>query len=516
MTPMRTLSLALTALLAAAGAGAAPRTLDILEFRVEGVDHLSLAEVEAAVGKFMGPGRTLEDVENARLALEKAYSDKGFQSVSVAVPPQTVRDGVVVLRATEGKVGRLRVRGARWFTLSEIKKEAPSVAEGSVPNFNDIVTDIATLNQLPDRRVTPALRAGSLPGTIDVDLNVQDHLPLHGSVEFNNRYSANTTRQRLNGTLRYDNLWQQGHSLDLSVQTAPDRLSDGIVFAATYLARFLGTPWFSLTGNAIIQDSDISTLGGATVVGRGRIFGARATFTLPSTPTFFHTLTTGIDYKHFGKELSNDQFAAPIVYWPLTAQYSAALTSETSQTQFGGNLVLGTRGLGTGDGNFDARRYQASANFIYLRADFSRTQELGAFQLSGRVQGQYSADPLVPSEQLTAGGAESVRGYQEAQAAGDFGVVGSVELRSPSLGLLFGSWITDWRVHVFADGARVAIHLPLPEQQRIFILTSAGGGSRLRLFDHLAGSFDLGVPLHSVGDTQSGRPRGHFRLIAEF
>src|SRR6266542_1972989 len=150
-----------------------PRTIDVNEYRVEGAHHLSAAEVEAALDPFLGPGRALEDVEAGRAALEKAYSDKGYQSVTVAVPQQTVRDGIVALHVTEGKVGRLPVRGARYFLLSEIRRQAPSVAEGTVPNFNDIVRDIVLLNQIPDRRVTPALRAGVVPGTVDVDLNVQ-------------------------------------------------------------------------------------------------------------------------------------------------------------------------------------------------------------------------------------------------------------------------------------------------------------------------------------------------------
>src|SRR5262249_30199922 len=105
-----------------------PRTLDINEIRVFGADHLTAAEVESALTPFVGPRRTLEDVEKARAALEKEYVDKGFQAVVVAIPPQTVRDGVVTLQVTEGKVGRLRVNGTRWFSPFLVRQQAPSVA----------------------------------------------------------------------------------------------------------------------------------------------------------------------------------------------------------------------------------------------------------------------------------------------------------------------------------------------------------------------------------------------------
>ena len=74
-----------------------PRKLDILEFQLEGATALSETEAENAIRGFLGPGRNLEDIESARLALEKAYSDKGYPSVSVSIPPQTVREGVVRL-----------------------------------------------------------------------------------------------------------------------------------------------------------------------------------------------------------------------------------------------------------------------------------------------------------------------------------------------------------------------------------------------------------------------------------
>jgi hemolysin activation/secretion protein len=147
----------------------AKTSLFIREYRVQGAKRLSKLEVEAAVYPYIGPARTEQDVEQARSALEKAYKEKGFQAAAVQVPVQQARNGVVILRVTEGIVGRLRVTGSRYFSLSKIKQNAPSLAEGKVVDFNAITKDIVGLNQLPDRQVTPALRAGSEPGTVDID-----------------------------------------------------------------------------------------------------------------------------------------------------------------------------------------------------------------------------------------------------------------------------------------------------------------------------------------------------------
>ena len=494
------------------------RHLDIAEFRVEGASRLSTSDVETAVYPFLGPGRPLEDVERARVALEKAYTDRGFLAVNVAIPPQKVRDGIVDLKVTEGTITRLRVRGSRWFSLSEIREEAPSLAEGTVPNFNDITHDIVALNQIPDRRVTPALRAGSVPGTMDVDLNVQDSFPLHGILEFNNRFSANTTRTRLTGSLHYDNLWQLGHSLAFSFQIAPTRIDDAKVFSAAYTVRLPSAPWLSFIVNGVSQDADVSTVGGITVAGRGWMAGARALFMLPSTSQFFHTISTGFDFKRFVETIAMSD-TTMLTYWPVTAQYGATWMGEASQTQVGATVTFNIRGLGATAEEFDAKRYKAQGNFIHFRLELSRSDRLPlGMELVARARGQYSNEPLVASEQFIGGGAESVRGYLEAQAAGDFGGLVSLELRSPSL----GTWIdknervlNEWRFHVFGEGGWMRLWEPLPETQSIYRLWSAGGGATVKLIHHLNGSLDVAVPLWSEGATRRFAVRFLFRFWVE-
>jgi hemolysin activation/secretion protein len=526
------------------------RKLEITEYRIEGATQLPAIEIERAVSPFLGPGRAIEDVERARQALEQAYSEKGFHSVAVSIPEQTVRDGVIRLVVTEGKVGRLRVRGADWFSPRDVKQLAPSVAEGTVPNFNAIVQDIMVLNQIPDRRVTPALRPSAIPGIIDVDLTVEDALPLHGSLEVNDRYSANTVPRRVAGSLHYDNLWQQGHSMGFSFQVAPERPDDSKIFTGTYLARFPGVTWLYVSVNGVVQRSEVTTVGGVGVTGKGDIVGARANFTLPSGGAFFHTAGVGLDYKHFdeGVTVGTSSYSTPLTYFPATATYGATWSQEPSETQLSLAVVFNIRGLGSNALEFDAKRYGASGNFIYFRGDLSRTDDVPAgIQLIEHVTGQYSSEALtrfpwqatgptitsgtagaqqaatrygealVGSEQLTAGGATTVRGYMEAEAAGDTGAIGSFEVRSPSLTRwLRMRYLDEWRFLAFVEGAWLKINRALPQQKSRFELASVGGGIRVGLRKYVHGAVDVGVPLASDSATRRFTPRMHFRVWTEF
>jgi hemolysin activation/secretion protein len=495
------------------------RPFFIREYRVVGAHHLSRIEIEAAVYPFLGPGRTSQDVEEARAALEKAFQDKGYQTASVQVPPQSGAHGIITLRVVENKVGRLRVRNSRYFSLKKIKEAAPSLAEGAVPNFNAVTHDIVALNQLPDRRITPSIRAGVIPGTVDVDLDVKDTLPLHGSVELNNRYSPDTSPLRVNVSASYNNLWQLGHGIGGSVQLSPEDINQVQVYSGYYVLRFPDPDWLTFVVQGIDQKSNVSTLGALAVAGRGQVIGGRAIITLPPTTNFFHTITFGFDYKHFEQGLNASGMVTdtPVTYYPFSANYSATWSQKDSVTNADFGVTWSVRGLGSSPQEFDQNRYKADANFIYLRGDLSHQHDLpGGFQAFGKVQGQVSDQPLVNSEQFAGGGLATVRGYLEAETLGDNGVCGSVELRSPSFLNRLGAEANEGRIYVFADGGYLTLIDPLPEQDSTFALASVGVGGRVHLYNHLNGSIDAAVPFISQTQTNAFDWRVTFRVWGDF
>ena len=66
-----------------------------------------------------------------------------------------------------------------------------------------------------------------------------------------------------------------------SKPVAAEDPSEAKVFSGYYLTRLEKTPWLSFILQGTKQDSNVSTLGGAAVAGRGEILGARAMITLP-------------------------------------------------------------------------------------------------------------------------------------------------------------------------------------------------------------------------------------------
>lgn len=497
----------------------------IREYRVSGNRLLSSLEISKAVYPHLGPGRRAQDIEEARAALEKCYHDRGWQAVTVTVPQQSGRRGIIKLEVTEASIGKLSVRGAKWNLPSEIAKRAPSLAPGKAPHFKDIERDIVALNQGSDLKVTPKLNPGDDPGVLDIELEVEDRAPLHGNFEINNRYSPNTVPLRINGGISYSNLWQMGHSMGASFQVAPERLDDGEVYSGFYSLPI--SEKSELTFSGMKQSSNINTLGGSAVVGQGEVVGLNLSHQLPAAEGLMHSISAGIDYKNFSQVLNlgetGNRLSAPVSYWPLHVAYSLAATRKASFTQANIALNWAFRGMASRS-DFNARRYASSGGYLALKADANHLQDLpGSWQGFVRIAGQASHDALINNEQFSAGGLDSVRGYLVSAALGDVGLSSTLELRTPSL-LGPGNARQDdgtpspreWRFHVFADGALLGIHKALPQQQRQWSLASLGIGSSLRLGSHWQAIADLGIPLLDLNETQAGDLLLSFRLWADF
>jgi hemolysin activation/secretion protein len=505
-------------------AGAEPQqSFEVQAYDVEGNTILPQIEIEKAVYPQLGPGRTNDDVEKARAALERAYHSRGYQSVVVEVPPQTVEEGVIRLRVVEAPVGRLRVVGSRFHAPSVVKRLAPSLAEGQTPNFTQAQKELAELNRLPDRQVTPVVRPGKVPGTVDIDLKVEDTLPLHASLELNNEHAPDTEPLRLNANIRYANLWQQGNTLSLTYLVAPQNTDDAQVFAASYIAPVWKTPWTVLV-YGYTSDSNISSLGGTSVLGKGYAIGVRGIYQLPAFRALTQSVNFGFDFKHFDEAIRFGEIGveAPIEYVPFNAVYSLTRTGERATSTVSAGVTAGIRGFGSGVDEFQNKRAFATPNFVKLNLDLSHVQRLRwGFEVEGKFSGQAADQPLVSSEQFAIGGRASVRGYLQAEAVGDHGILGSAELRFPSLAPLLskgvgGEWLDELRFYTFADAGKVWILDPLPDQDERITLYSVGLGLRLQLLRYLYGDVAVGVPLRDSVASDSGDPFVTFSAKAEF
>lgn len=494
--------------------------VDINEYIVRGNSVLDARTIELAVTPYLGPQRTMKDVENARDALLSAYNARGYQSVYVDLPEQQVTGGVVYLQVNETKVGRVRVVGAQYNSPLEVREQVPALQEGKVPDFNLAQAQLTTLNRSAKRQVMPLVKQGALPGTMDVDLKVDDSSPWRASAGLNNDYSADTKELRATASIGHDNLWQLGHSASLSFFGTPQDLNQTKVWSGSYTAPLRDSNW-TLDASGYKSDSTVSTVGGTTVLGKGYAIGFKATYTVPNTGNWWHTMSVGVDFKNNEEalQLGGTGDKVPLKYAPITLGYMGFVQNERSQYSLGLTMIAGTRslfGYGSDEQAFAYKRYEAKPNFMVLKADLNGSYSFeNEMQVGFRFAGQLTDSPLVSGEQIAAGGMNSVRGYLSAETTGDYGVVGSLELRSKPLNY-FNPLVENWRVYAFGDASRLKLRDPLIEQQDLFTLASVGFGTSFRLGEQISGRVDVGYPLKAGPRTEKHDTRVNFSLNASY
>jgi len=494
--------------------------------------------IERSVYPYLGSNKTMSDIEGARGALEKAYADAGYQTVYVTIPKQTVKDGIVRLKAVEAKLGEVRIKSGNWVSDDAVREALPSLTPGTVPNLKDVNKDLTALNgRSNDLQVTPQMKQGAAPATIDVDLAVQDKLAVHGGVEINNRYSRDTHQYRVQAYLSYDNLWGLSHSISGLYNVAPENMADGEVYALTYTAPVPGSDVkLSLTG--LRSDSNVDTVGSTGVLGKGWsvTFAAVAplgTLSLFNEGDYFHYLQFSGAYKRFTNVVSQTSAAttgsgttttadtAPITYYPLSVGYNGSWHDTLDQVGFGLSANFAFRHLGSNQTGYDYTRFGADGNWFYLKGNASWLRNLPwGFDLYAAGSGQFANGPLISNEQFSLGGDGSVRGYLQSEGLGDKGVQGTFEVRGPNLAAYaHQDWFNELRLVAFLDGGRTWLADPLKDQQSIFSMLSTGVGATTEMFDHLYGSVYGAWALHKAGPsaiTPYGQSRIQFRVWTEF
>jgi hemolysin activation/secretion protein len=523
---------------AAPSADAAAPTFDILEFQVEGNSVLPVEAIERAVTPFLGERKQMDAVEAARVALEKAYQSSGYLTVFVDVPEQRVDGGVVVLNVLEGRVERLKVTGSRYFSQGYIREKVPELADGKVPNFNEVQRQLALVNRTEDRRVQPIMRAGMTPGTVETELKVDDKLPLSGTVEMNNRAAADTKPLRLSVAARYENLFQLDHSVALTLATSPQDTSQSRVVSLNYtIPTSDQAAW---VGYIVNSDSAVAALGDVNVLGKGTTVGLRYVRPLLGAADESHSVSLGFDYKDLKEETrsGDNVISTPLRYLPLQFAYNGTLDHGAQrQTQISLQTAVAFRRIlqrdvdcpgGTVD-QFACKRQGGDGGFVTLRGDLRHALPLASVgSVNLRLGAQMATGPVPSGEQYTIGGAESVRGYHEAEGAGDRALLGTIEWRSADFGARVSRWfgadgqaapqalITQSYALAFVDVARAYLFEPATGQAPYTSLAGAGFGLRARVRKSITGEFDLAWPLKDTPATTSRSPRAHVKLAADF
>lgn len=376
----------------------------------------------------------MADLEALRHRLTLFYVENGYVNSGALIKEgQKVSDGVVIYEIVEGRLNEIMLKGNGRLRPAYIKKRI--WPEKDVP-FNTGVLQERFRMLLQDPlidRMNGNILPGTTPGEATLDLDVVRSRNWGVNISADNHSSANLGSERVgvNGFVR--NVTGLGDALSATV----GKTQGTDEYGASYLIPLRADNTtlllnYSYSENAIIEasldDLDIES----------KLESIELTLERPFYSTLQRNFTLGLSIKaeesrtylmgipfSFSRGDTDGKSRATVLrllqsFQDRTADHALALRSTFSfgVDVFGPSIHSGNRP--------DSRFVSWLGQFQYAHRINDR---LG--QIIFRGDTQISDSPLLSMEQISVGGASSVRGYRENEFVRDNGYIFSMEWRIP-------------------------------------------------------------------------------------
>jgi hemolysin activation/secretion protein len=403
------------------------------QFLLDGVKTLPEAEVQQILKPWLGVLVTFEDIQRACDAIQNFYRTKGY-AVQVIVPPQKMKDGILTIRVTEAKMGKVNVETPQGPTRFSKERAAEYITYanriGEPLNLDALDRAITILNETPGVMAGHQLAAGEKDGETNVNLQLIQSAFVNARAELNNNGSRSTGANQsvfalnlnspfgIGDSVTFNGIVSQGSKYiqgAFSLPGSPDGLRLGL--SSTYL-QYKNVSHYASNGG----EGDAWTTGVSAAYPLIRSQGANMNTTL------------NYDIKSY----NNKNFITGAV----VSDYSINNLSAGVSGNFIDNLGYGAINNGAVTvtmGRLDLTTSPTSggysitpANFAKLTFSGSRNQQITEDRkttLYLSASGQFSSENLNSAEQFYLGGPYAVRAYPVAQSGGAQGGLFTMELR---------------------------------------------------------------------------------------
>jgi hemolysin activation/secretion protein len=475
-----------------------------------------------AINAYIGQPVSLASLDAMVKDTIRAYRASDRPVVDVLVPEQDITSGVVQLVVVEGRLGAVRVQGAKRgdeeYLRSQIKTE-----KGEVLYSSEVMGDLSWMNRSPNRRVDMVYAPGYKFGETDIILKTNQVDPIEFYIGAENSGNELLGEERFLMGLNWTEAF--GPDRNLNYQLTSDFRFDRLVsHTMVYTAPLPWRHYVTLLG-AYVDTAATIAAGDVPLETGGTSWQLSPRYTIPlrrAPEGMNHEIEFGFDFKSSNNDLAFGgqgffDVTTHIYQWSMGYNALRQWKNAATRLDLTGYLSPGGVDSHNQDLTFDATSFGANSKYGYLTAGVEHTQRLPReFSFRLRTQGQMANENLLASEQLGIGGPSTVRGYATSVTRGDHGFLLSGEIYSPTYSL--GDWF-DWRSTndelqflVFADYGTVGATNLLPGAMDTTSLFSLGVGLRWTYNEWLRLRLDLGFPIDE--DLPVGTPVEDFRLNA--
>ena len=504
--------------------GEAPSRITVDKFEVTGSTVFSPSDFAKITKPYTKRPITLAELFQLRAEITQLYVTKGYITSGAYIPPQKLQTGVVEIRVVEGKLEGIKVSGTRRLNPGYVRSRL-AIATGKPLNRDRLLRAMQLLQLNPlIQNLSAELSAGSSPGVSLLEVRVREAKTFRPQVVLDNGRTPAVGSFRRQIQVSEANLLGWGDGIS-AIYTNTDG-SNTLDFNYTLpINPRNGTLAFNF-GNS---DSSVieKPFNALDIQSNSRYYELTLRQPIIQTPT--QELALGIagtrresqasllngeipfsaDLGGVGAdEKGRTRITAVRFFQDWTQRNSQQVFALRSQFSFGLDALNSTINEKAPDSRFFAWRGQGQ--WVRLLARDTLLLLRGDVQVADR--------PIVPFEQFSLGGIDSVRGYRQDALLTDNGIFASAEVRVPivrfsqSNSLLqltpFVDFGTAWNL-----SARSTANF---NRESPNTLVSIGLGLRLQLQDRLTARFDWGIPLISIsGEKNTWQENGlYFSIIA--
>ncbi|WP_019507422.1 ShlB/FhaC/HecB family hemolysin secretion/activation protein [Pleurocapsa sp. PCC 7319] len=488
-----------------------PGSIAVEQFQFAGNTVFSQAELKAAIANFTGQPISFAQLIQAANAITELYVARGYITSGAYVPEQNLDSGVVQIQIIEGSLAEIEVNVVKGRLDEDYIRNRLKRKTQTPLNINQLQEALQLLQLNPlIASLDAELSAGIEPGTntLAVSVTGADTFSLQARLNNNRNPSIGTFERGIE--LREANLFGIGDGIRFAYYNTDgsNQYEGGYILPLNSRDGSLSFD-FRIAKNQIVEppfdDADID------INSRNYDLTWRQPILQKATPEVTQELALSLTASR--RESDTSILDVPEALSPGANEDGEIRTSvlslgqewlqrnrkqvisARSQFNFGLNAFNATTSEEEPDSQFFAWRGQLS--YLRLLSTPEGNPAIGSTILL-RSQLQLAADPLIPTEQFSLGGATTVRGYRQDVLLTDNGFSAAAELRLPiahfdkiNTSLQFSPFIdfgTGWN----ADG----------ESTEFSTLMGTGFGLLLVTEDRLSARIDWGIPLinHDLED----------------
>jgi hemolysin activation/secretion protein len=414
------------------------------------------------------------------------------------LPPQDLSNGAIKVQVIEGELERVQINGLKHLKNSYVRSRLEAAAKQLV-NIRRLEAALQLLQQDPLlRRVQAELTAGTTPGRNVLVVNLKEAQPLSSALIVDNRETPGVGSLRKAAVLSHNNLLGLGDRLDAEFGLTQGVSSYNLNYELPVNARDGRVNIRYSNGRNRVVEQPFAPL---DIKGRSQTYSLGFRQPLIRTPSSEFALGLAVDLRRSqtflfedkpfsftqGPEDGESKVSVVRFTQDWVNRSSSSVLAARSQFSFG----LGVLGATLNNTGTDGRFLAWLGQFQWLQA----LNESKDAALVVRAVAGLTGDSLLPLEQFSIGGIDSVRGYRTDQAVGDDGVIGSVEVRLPIVRSRNGFGLL--QLVPFVDAGTVWSNGDEADLDSN-TLVSTGLGLRWQLNNSLSARLDWGIPLVPV------------------